>query len=66
MTREEIKQWHKKHAYGARDEAYIDAVLSHVKAMWLKRSYERLGQALINHSGALDLFNIRDEVWAPK
>lgn len=64
MTRDEIKHWHKAHPFGARDEAYIDAILDHVKKIWLKRPKERLGQALINESDWLDLFNTPDEEWS--
>jgi hypothetical protein len=66
VTRSEIKQWNNEHPYGARDEAYVDAVLEHVKKLWLTRPKERLGQALVNASDSLDLFFARDEEWVAK
>lgn len=52
MTKQEIIDWHKAHPYGARDEAYMEAVFALLKREWLKHPKERLGQLLVNHISA--------------
>lgn len=66
MTKDEITQWHDAHPHGARDEAYIDAVLARVKKLWLTRPQLRLGQLLANEAPRLgddpgDPFYMLDE-----
>jgi len=72
MTHDEIERWHREHPYGARDEAYVDAVLAHVKRLWLAAPKQRLGQLLVNHgratNGAIngDVFHVLDEAWVSR
>lgn len=63
MTSDEIIAWHKAHPYGARDDAYMDAVLARVKRLWRERPLERLGQMLVNVAGDEDVFLMSDEEW---
>ena len=66
MTKQEIIDWHKAHPYGARDEAYIDAVLAHVKRGWMERPHQRIGQVIANIVGHhQDVFYIPDEDMVP-
>lgn len=66
MTADEIEQWHVDHPYGARDEAYIDSVLEHVKRLWLARPTCRLGQVLVSEHKHYDVFYAQDEHWAKR
>lgn len=48
--------------YGARDEAYVDAVLARVRVLWLKHPGYRLGQLLdYARPHGVDPFYMRDE-----
>ena len=64
MTKDEIEQWHKKHPYGARDDAYMDAVLERVKQLWKLHPHERLGQLLYNDSAGGEVYYVLDEEWS--
>jgi hypothetical protein len=63
MTKEEIYKWHQEHPYGARDAAYVDAVLAKLREIWLEFPQERLGQLIVNLASDIEMdpFNILDE-----
>lgn len=63
MTRDEVKQWHEDHPFGARDEAYMDGLLANVKKRWLERPRERFGQMIVNTTFLQLLFQLLDEDW---
>jgi hypothetical protein len=60
-----IRAWHAKYPHAARHEAYVDAVLAHVRSMWLRYPHLRLSELLSRNADDVPMVRIDDEEFLP-